>query len=219
MTNKNKMLIRKIIIILILISTNPVFGQNHHIGLKGGCNLTNEYLNNDIRDKRNRTGFNCGLTYEYQINNRFNFGLDLLYFQKGFEINQNLTKKEYNSFNYDYLSIPVKGGFFIGDKVSGFVNIGIVPSILINAKVTGPSLFYHEEKKSLDFTDKVTKFDFGGLIEIGGNCKLGDKLLIFLSLSYQHSLTTVTNTYYVSNFKVKHYGITLSGGLKYILKN
>lgn len=43
---KNTM--RKIITILILISTIPVFGQNHLLGLKSGINWTNVNSSNLI---------------------------------------------------------------------------------------------------------------------------------------------------------------------------
>lgn len=210
----------------VWISTIPVFGQNHLIGLKGGINWTNVNSSNFISNNDNRTGFNGGLTYEYRFNNHFNLGIDFLYFQKGFTNDIIFTdengiptgEKATSVFNYDYLSFPVKGGFFIGDKISGFVNLGLVPSILINAKTTEPEIVGFVNEKTTDVTDRVTKFDFGGLIEIGGSYKFGDKFLIFTSFAYQQSFTTITNTDYFSDSKIKHYGMTMSIGLKYILK-
>ena len=66
-------------------------------------------------------------------------------------------------------------------------------------------------------TDRVTKFDFGGLIEIGGNFKFNDRLFLLTSLTYQHSFTTLTNPDYFADDKITLYGVTLSIGLKYAL--
>ncbi len=107
---------RKLIIVLILISTIPVFGQNHLIGLKGGINWTNVNSSNFISNNDNRTGFNGGLTYEYRFNNHFNLGIDFLYFQKGFTNDIIFTdengiptgEKATSVFNYDYLSFRSK---------------------------------------------------------------------------------------------------------------
>lgn len=205
---------------LILISTIPVLGQNHIIGVKGGINLTNIYSNKNISNSHYRTGFNGGLTYEYILNNRFGLGVDLLYSQKGFTNNVFPAGiKATYIFNYDYLSFPIKGGFFIGDNISGFVNLGLVPSILIDAKEINPAVEgFVDEKTTIDVTDKVTKFDFGGLIEIGGSYKFGNHFFIFTLFAYQQSFTTITNADYLSQFKIKHYSMTVSIGLKYILK-
>jgi hypothetical protein len=216
---------RKLIVALILISTIPVFGQNHIIGLKGGVSLTNIHSSNFLSKVDNLTGFNGGLSYEYRFENHFNLGIDFLYFQKGFTNDIIFTddygiptgEKATSYFKYDYLSLPVKGGFFIGDKISGFLNIGLVPSILINAKTTAPGIIGSDYEETNEVTDIVKKLDFGGLIEIGGSYKFGDKFLIFTSFAYQQSFMSITNTDYFSSSSIKHYGMTMSIGLKYIL--
>jgi hypothetical protein len=216
---------KKIFIALFLISSIPLFGQNHVIGLKGGINLTN--VNSSIfKDNNdNRTGFNCGLTYEYRLKNNIYIGIDLLYFQKGFTDDMIFTDDTGNPtgekatfiYNYDYLSVPIKGGFLIGDKISGFVNLGVVPSILINAKTVEPAIEGITNENTIDLTDQVTKFDFGGLIEIGGSYQFKERFEIFSSFAYLQSFTTITNSDYFSGHKIKHYGMTMSIGLKYIL--
>ena len=218
---------RKIITVLIIVFSIPVFGQNHVIGLMSGMNWTNVNSSNFITNNENRTGFNGGLTYEYKLNNKYSLGMDLLYFQKGFasdiifrdDTGNPTGEKATLVFNYDYLSFPIKGGFFIGNKISGFISLGLVPSILINAKTTEPKIEGFINEKTTDVTDRVTKFDFGGLLEIGTNYKFGDKFLIFTSFAYQQSFTTITNADYFSDSKIKHYGMTISIGLKYIFRN
>ena len=217
---------RKILTALILISTVPVFGQNHLVGLKGGINWTNVNSSNFISNNDYRAGFNGGLTYEYRLNSHFNLEIDFFYFQKGFtndiiftdEFGNPTGEKATTVFNYDYLSVPIKGGFLIGNKISGFANIGIVSSILINAETVEPKIEGVVDEKTTNVTDLVTKFDFGGLIEIGGQYKFGERFLIFTSFIYQYSFTTISNDNYFKNSKIRHYGMSLSAGLKYVLK-
>ncbi len=204
---------RKIITLLIVLFAVPVFGQNHFIGLKGGINWTNVIADNFLSDNDYRNGFVGGLTYEYEFKKKFHIGLDLVYAQKGFnndiiftdENGNPIGEKATSGFYYDYLSLPIKGGFSLGNNFAGFLNLGIVPSLLINAETIIP-------------TDKVTKFDFGGLIEIGRSYKFKERFLLFTSVAYQQSFTVITNEDYFSNGKAKHYGMTLSIGLKYALK-
>lgn len=214
------------IIILLLISPISVFGQNHFIGLKGGINWTNINSSDFLSNNDNRTGFNGGMTYELRLKNNFNFGVDLLYTQKGFTNDIIFTNETVNPtgekativFNYDYLTFPVKGGFLIGKRISGFVNLGIVPSLLIDAKTITPAFDNIIEEEIFDVRNRVTKFDFGGMIEIGGNYKFKERFLLYISFAYQHSFTTITNSDYFAIGKVKHYGMTSSIGLKYALK-
>lgn len=118
--------------------------------------------------------------------------IDILYFQKGYtnniiftEITGNPTGENATTvFNYDYLSFPIKGGFFIGDKISGFVNLGLVPSLLIDAKTIEPAIEGFIDEKTFDITKKATKFDFGGMIDIGGSYKFQERFLLFISFAY-----------------------------------
>ncbi len=215
-----------VLTIVISIISIPACGQNHFIGLKGGINRTNVNSTNFINGSENRTGLNSGLTYEYYLNNRFNLGIDLLYFQKGFTVNDIYTDEFGNptgesapsEFNYDYLILPLKGGVVIGDKFSGFANLGIIPSFLVNAKTISPAIEGFLEETTINVTDRVTKFDLGGLVEIGASYKFKPDLLISATFGYQHSFTSITNNNYFSNSEVRNYGMILSFGLKYALK-
>lgn len=217
---------RKLITALILISTIPVLGQNHIVGVKGGINWTNVNSSSFISNNDSRTGFNGGLSYEYGLNNKFNLGMDLLYFQNGVtndiiftdEIGNPTGESVTNEFNYDYLSLPLKCGFVIGDKISGFANLGIIPSLLVDAKTISQAIEGFVEETTINVTDRVTKFDLGGLVEIGANYKVAPDLLLSATFGYRHSFTSITNENYLSNAEVRHYGMVLSVGLKYVLK-
>ncbi len=216
---------RKIITILIVLFTVPIFGQNHFIGLKGGINRTNVISDNFLSDNDYRNGFIVGLTYEYEFKNKFHIGLDLVYAQNGFkndiiftdETGNPIGQKATSDFNYDYLSLPIKGGFSLGNNFAGFLNLGVIPSLLINAETIIPT-YENIAGETFDVTEKVTRFDIAGLIEIGGSYKFKERFLLFTSLAYQQSFTTITNEDYFSNGKAKNYGMTLSIGLRYALK-
>ena len=216
---------KNILLIILIIATLKVAGQNHLIGVKGGVNSTNITSSNFISQSDSRTGLTAGLTYEFLFKKHFSIGADLIYNQRGFTndlvFTDNLgnpTGEKYTSkFNYDYISLPIKTGFNIGTKLYGFTNIGVIPSLLVNAKTITPT-FDTDAKftgnETFDVTNRVSKFDFAGLVEIGGGYKFKGRYWLFTSFSYQHSFTTITNSEYFANSKIRHNGMALTIGLK-----
>ncbi len=217
---------KKILILIFTISTLQVAAQNHLIGVKAGVNSTNITSSNFSSQNDSRTGVTAGLIYEFLFNKHFSIGADFIYNQRGFTndivFTDNLgnpTGEKYTTkFNYDYISLPIKTGFNIGTKLYGFTNIGVIPSLLVDAKITTPT--FGTDKKftgneTIDHTNLVSKFDFAGLIEIGGGYKFNERYWLFTSFSYQHSFTTITNSDYFANSKRRHNGINLSIGLKF----
>jgi hypothetical protein len=219
---------KNILLIILTIATLKVVGQNHFIGLKGGVNSTNITSSNFLSQTDSRTGLTAGLTYEYLFKKHFSVGADLIYNQRGFTndivFTDNLgnpTGEKYTTtFNYDYVSLPIKTGFNFGTKFYGYTNIGVIPSLLADAKTPTPT-FDTDGKltgnETFDVTNRVSKFDFAGLVEIGGGYKFKGRYWLFTSFSYQHSFTSITNSDYFANSKIKHYGMTLNLGLKYAL--
>lgn len=216
---------KKIFLLILTISTLKVAGQNHLIGLKGGVNSTNITSSNFLSQIDSRTSLTAGLTYEFLVKKYFSIGTDLIYNQRGFTNNfvladnlGNPTGEKYTTkFNYDYASLPIKTGFNIGTKLYGFTNIGVIPSLLVDARTIEPT-FDTDGKftgnKAVDVANRVSKFDFAGLFEFGGGYKLNGRYWLFTSFSYQHSFTTITNSDYIANSKIRHNGMNLTMGLK-----
>jgi hypothetical protein len=216
---------KNILLIILTIATLKVAGQNHLIGVKGGVNSTNITSSNFISQSDSRTGLTAGLTYEFLFKKHFSIGADLIYNQRGFTNDLVFTdnlgnptgEKCTSKFNYDYISLPIKTGFNIGTKLYGFTNIGVIPSLLVNAKTITPT-FDTDAKftgnETFDVTNRVSKFDFAGLVEIGGGYKFKGRYWLFTSFSYQHSFTTITNSEYFANSKIRHNGMALTIGLK-----
>lgn len=216
---------KNILLIILTIATLKVAGQNHFIGLKGGVNSTNITSSNFLSQTDSRTGLTAGLTYEYFFKKHFSVGADLIYNQRGFTndivFTDNLgnpTGENYTTtFNYDYVSLPINTGFNFGTKFYGYTNIGVIPSLLVYAKTKTPT-FDTDGKltgnETFDVTNRASKFDFAGLVEIGGGYKFKGRYWLFTSFSYQHSFTTITNSDYFANSEIRHNGMALTIGLK-----
>lgn len=214
-----------IIAVLMGLIVTPFFGQKHFVGGIGGVSLTSVSTDNYFSENDFRMGYLGGVSYEYKFSDQIHFGLDFIYAQKGFKNNEVYTDTSdkntgiegVSDFNFDYFSLPIKAGISMGDnKISGFVNLGLVPSFLYNAQTIVPT---QETKngKVIDVADVATKMDFSALIEVGGQYNLKDQFFIFTSLGYQKSFTSITNDSYYPNGKATHYGITLSIGVRYAL--
>ena len=186
-----------ILLFFFIVSLSAV-GQSHFIGLKGGVNLTN--INSDaMRHTDFRAGFSGGLSYEYFFREKFSMSADIIYNQFGFSstiqfVGANgdpLSDKLRSHFKYNYLSIPIK---------TGFTNIGIIPSILLNEKITNLATSGNGTE-----TGKAKKFDLAGYVDIGGGYKF-ERYWLFASIAYQHSFTTITDSDYYSGVKMNIMG-------------
>lgn len=223
-------LMRKLLLILLTgISINAV-GQIHLIGIQGGVNLTNLTGNNIFGDSKYRTGIIGGLNYEFLFQSKYTFGADILYSQQGFKDNVTFSDEYGNIFGtdseskfyYNYLTLPIKFGYTTGSKLKGFVKVGACPSVLLKAETTVPTVDSSGNLtgyQDVDVKDKVSKFDLGGLIELGAGYVLINNMELFSSLTYRKSLTTFSNSEYFSDNKLRHYGFSLAIGLKFRLND
>uniref|UniRef100_UPI003593102A outer membrane beta-barrel protein n=1 Tax=Aquiflexum sp. TaxID=1872584 RepID=UPI003593102A len=156
------------------------------------------------------------LGYEVLLKDDFSIGAEAIYNQRGFIDNfmvvdgfGNPTGEIFSTqFNYDYISLPLKIGKYVGKKIFGFGHIGIVPSILIKDEII-PGL-------GIGIPTDAGNFDLAGLAEIGGGYRM-EKLWLFASVNYLHSITNtaITNTAFFGNADFKHKGMIFSLGLKY----
>jgi hypothetical protein len=207
--------------VLIFIATTS-FAQNQLVGMKGGISWSNIH-SKEISTDAFRTGFTLGLTYENRIKQHLLVGGELLYQQRGYreylqwvdDLGDLVDDSGKDKFNCNYLSLPLKVGYVNGNKLSWFANVGFVPSILIEAKHVFPEIFVDT---NIDVTQYVQKFDLAGLAEVGGNLQISEKLIISVSFSYQHSLSTFDSPEYFDGVDARHYGMILSCGVKYVLR-
>ena len=218
---------KNIAFIILLLTALNLNAQHHFVGIKGGLNNTNVKATNFFDKNYYRTAVLGGLTYEYLFLKHFTIGADLLYVQRGFRNDVTFTDNVGNSlgitrirYNYDYVSLPVKIGFTIGSKLYAFANIGICPSYLVSAKTIFPMVDSQMNiigENIVTNTKDVTRFDWAAIVEAGGGYKINDKMSVYASFAYQHSFTSIDNSTYFVNSKVKHYGMAFSVGVKYAL--
>ena len=219
----------KNIILTILTTISLSASAQSLIGIKGGVSFTNIAGSDFAESNDSRIGFSGGLSYEYFLKDNHSISFDLVINQRGFRNDLIFRDSQGNptgqkatfEFNYDYLSIPIKTGIYFGQKIRAFGNIGVVPSILVNAKTMIPAIEADGTAfpaETIDITERVNKFDFAGLIEIGVNYKATGKFWLFGSLTYQYSFTSITNADYFEDSKIRHTGLTLSFGIKYKLQ-
>ena len=218
---------RLLVIILSTISLN-VIGQDHWIGFQGGMEKSNEASANYFKDSKFHNGIVGGLNYEYRFHNNFSVGVDLLYVQKGFILKTVYTDNFGNKSGksdklqqlYDYLSIPIKIGYTVGNKLKGFAKIGICPSTILKAEGIYPVVDINGNYLKTDkynYINLVSKYDLGGLIELGTRYGLNNNLELFSSFTYNKSFRTFTNEKFFMDANMRHYDFSLDVGVKFKL--
>lgn len=224
---KNTTMKKTLFLFLLLISIHTL-GQEHLIGVQSGLNLTNITDNAFFDNSKTRTGFIGGINYTFKISDRYQIGVDALYAQQGY-ISKFIAIEEYgpqtgvedSKFNHDYFSLPLKIGYEMGEKIKIIPRIGLVPSFLIKAESIIPrfddsgNVTGHE---TVNARYAISKFDFGGLLELGFESRLTGNLFFCPALTYRHSLSTFSNSNYFEDSKMRHYGLSIAVGIKYQLK-
>lgn len=153
-----------------------------------------------------------GLNYQYQFKNKFQIGADVLYFQRKYSseysnVNSNgILIEELSEYSYNYISFPIKAGYSMGDKLSGFLNIGLVPYLFLDAeKLVTPSQGPKERTDDVIYSEQ--DLDLALLVEIGASYKVKDQFSLFVLCNYQHGYSQVPG-----------HGITTGLGLRYMVK-
>lgn len=219
---------KQILLFSLIFSYFSIYAQNHLVGLKGGASWTNIQATGFLTEVDTKLGMNLGLTYDYMLKKYLSIESGIIYDQRGFtneviitnvegaETGEKLTSK----YNFDYVSIPLKIEYNYGKKAYFFGAIGVTPSYLVQAKMIIPSAeleggtFFGQK---IDLTKDVNRFDLGGLAEVGFGYKFNEKLWLYSAFSYQRSFTSITNSNYLANSEIKHYGMNVNLGLKYAL--
>jgi hypothetical protein len=226
------------LIIIVLLSLNTIaqdisiknvsqkkslssFTSSHFIGVQGGLNLFNASNIN----AQYKPGILAGLNYEYYLSEKYSIELGFLYSGQGYKTEVRvydstgvLLKTVDAKSKINYLLLPLKFGFRSGNKVFTFAKIGVVPGMLLNAETTGLRV---QDNEVLIFTDNskegLKTFDIAGLLEAGLGVNLENNMQLFAAFGYKHSFTSYYDGPSVLINEPKHFGYSISVGLKYKL--
>jgi len=154
------------------------------IGLKGGVNLTNLYVDN-VQDEHMKVGANIGLFTKIPVTSLFAVQPEIAYSQKGTQTNYNnaFGSGKYR-FNLDYLEIPVAAVVNVTNNFSlhagpyvGFLLSAKVKDVDQNGNIKGVTELNKDNFQSTDYGL------FGGLgYDVGG---------VTLGARYTYGLQTV----------------------------
>lgn len=213
--------------ILLLIWLLPFYvSSQSYLSARIGLSATN--TSPGSYDGNFKLGFAGGVGYEKFLSDNFSMSADVMYNQFGYALKFDVRNSlggwlgEGNfKTRLNYVALPIKAGYYVGDKINFFGKTGIVPSFLVSAKDRTPMSNASDtgiEYKNVKSTSNYKRFDFAALLEVGALYEIGNLISLFGSFQYQHSVTSYGNFRVYDNGVIvtdlRHYGFTLSVGVK-----
>ena len=221
---------KTLLMIILTVLTRVTFGQSNFIGVNGGISMTNMTSDNKVLYwPKYVPNFIGGISLGHNFKNRVFVCADILYNRFGFKDAYKITFRDdvkeiitYNSFyhNYDYLSVPITTGFSFGNKYFCDIRLGLVPSILVDAKTTFQNFDTNRNlisSSTENTTSKINRFDIGGIAGISFGYKLNYNYAVISYFTYRQSFTSIPNSNYYIDRQIQNYGWTLTLGLRYTL--
>lgn len=132
---KSKLFITLFLVVAITSVSQLAFAQDNglRVGIKGGLNVTNLYVN-DVDDENPRYGFHVGVYTQLFESDVFAIQPEILYSTKGTRIEDNSALYDATlDFNLNYIDIPVLAVFKLGDAAE--IHVGPYFGYLLNANV------------------------------------------------------------------------------------
>jgi hypothetical protein len=210
-------------LILYVMDSNA---QYRALGIKGGVNrssvLSSGNFGSDVI--KSKGGFTGGFTYEYISVKGLSFGVDLLYEGRGFvNVREDVTQfgvspqidRITDRFAYRYFSVPIRGGYYIGEKLYGFATIGLVPAFLLSSKMNRKTDYYDAptNEQLLD-TRLSRKLDVAGRFEVGVGYKMSWLLWPYASIAWQQGFTPFYDPEFYGQAEIRHSGWAFTIGTK-----
>jgi hypothetical protein len=205
----------------LLLSGTTAMAQQHLVSVTGGVNFSNTmsgYVNSKFK-----AGPLAGLDYEYNSKGLFTFGTGIWFNQTGNlshftftdEVGQEL-KEVRIQIHSNYISLPLLVGIKTQKSTFFYGNIGIVPSLLLNAVIVSdePILDVSQTgKEKTDITDQYSIYDIPFQLQLGAGFRFNEKFSAQTGLMFQYSIFKVLGT--DGNRFGNHYGLTPMLALKY----
>jgi len=218
---------KKLLLIMLIVLSISAGAQEYAIGMQGGLNFTNITGGNFYLGTGLRMGMNAGLTYEWQSSGKMRLGVDVLYSEQGYISYGTMQDKpgmetgvQFNvKNNFDYLAVPIKIGYTIGEKIKVIPRLGIVTSYLLKAETKIPGIYFGGQyfEPQTNKINNLRKYDFAGLAELGVEFKLSDHLLFEPNITYKHSFSGIyaEDLIGIDMGELRHYGFAASVGVRY----
>ena len=184
---------RKAILLAMLVSVSSVAMSQSTttkkdlvttFGVKGGANLSNLYVK-DVNDENSKLGFQVGLFAKAPITSAFSIQPELIYTQKGTELEyNNLFANGKASFNLQYVELPIMGVINLTKNfnIQAGVYASYLAAVKVKNKATNGSYDFEREVNKANFQE----FDFGLAGGVGFDA---DK--VGLGLRYNYGLREV----------------------------
>lgn len=124
------------VFLIVAFCCLSVVAFSQKAGVKGGVNFTNLYVD-DVDDENMKIGFNAGAYYRAQLADGFGIQPELLFSQKGTEVEYTNTKQIISGtgkyrFNLNYLEVPV---LLVGSFGSFNIHAGPYIGFLLGVKI------------------------------------------------------------------------------------
>jgi hypothetical protein len=212
------MKLKTLFILSIFLISIKAFSQKQSIAFNAGIVLSN--INKELthNKKEFKTSVLGGINYEYKSNTNWLYNIGLEYQQKGYKIVQEpdaiVDPVNYvdGTFTYknNYIVMPLKIGYSFGSKITGNTYVGLVSSLLVDAKIS------NNINNSVFDNYNVKKIEIDALVSFGLGYNLNDTYQLRTAFRFQHGLMNSTNT---SGGKMKHYSYAFMVSLRYNLNN
>tara|TARA_B110000003_G_scaffold251542_1_gene265391 strand:+ start:368 stop:1012 length:645 start_codon:yes stop_codon:yes gene_type:complete len=146
-------------------------------GVKGGVIISNIIGEDLYSNTTNKIGFYLGLYKRTQLSSKSYFGADLLFSQKGFNVNYNNINEQLTT-NLYYFDFPFYYSYMIDEKISLSAGAALSVFVLGNSKFDG-------ESEKID-RDDINPIDYG--IDLGLTYYFNE--LFSCEIKYARTLST-----------------------------
>jgi hypothetical protein len=207
----------------LLITFSVTVHAQLSIGLQGGYDKNYLYTNIsnlDLTTYKPAGGFTVGIPVQYQVADWFALQTGVDFVRKSYSVERSsFFDGVYQTNTNSYIQVPVIAHFmFGGEKIKGFLNLGMyggywamarvkgaIPNILNPVdSVTASDNFYdynnaynYNEKYSFD-SKKDNRLEFGWLAGVGMSYQLNDNYSLFIEGRYYQSVTDQQKKYMIN---------------------
>ena len=196
-----------------------ISAQSHTVGLNGGLSR-NGVINYGYAVGQNQNNnFAVGINYEACTKMNIRLGAELLYDRRGFDLGYTVitTTGDYtikNQHHINYLSVPLKIGYQIGNRYFMFADVGICPSYKVKSTLTYPLIDSTGNSigSKKEHLEDINNYDIGGFWDCGLGYNLYDKFSIVAVMRRQRSFWNFSDLY-----AMKHQFMTISLAFRYKL--